>query len=267
MNQAHADDPEAPWLAPFQIVVVQGTCLLNGSDTPQPPVFMFRPNDRLVLDENAVVMVPATRRSYMGPKKIDYNIVAKAVQGQSAPEDSGFISLKPRRNLAGATRGISTVSVARPVPGSTVVELKTVAWKCASCGTQLVKLKRFDSLETAWSGEGSGQVIYDGPPLLAGRDYLLTVGKQAPVYFVAADEKSLDRLRSSREGLDEMVKELTNNGVSESEAQIFAQASLYFGLGYHSDALWLLDEALTKQSSERLNELRAWIETQEGIAL
>ena len=165
---------------------------------------------------------------------------------------------------AGASRG-DALHLVRPVPGGTVVAPHHIAWRCDGCGEQPVEVFDFMADKTVWAGKGTSVVPYAGPALGPGA-YLVKVGTHE-FSFTVAPAAEQERVKLARQAADAAVEGLAGEGVQDASALVSIPAGVYLRAGLASDALWLVDDALTAHPDDPgLLELRAAYERHAGVA-
>ncbi len=258
--------------APAMVTTTRGQVDIvrdEGSHTAPPPPFLLEEGDRLTLADGALVVVlfEGAATQLLGPREVaqgDFKTREATARHSAAALDSLLVrSVVSSR--AGASRGAGDgVHLVRPVPGSKVLEIPYVSFRCGDCGDENVVLYDFRNDAEVWTAAGTGPIPYSGPELDPGA-YLLGLGDRDHAITVVGPEE-----RAEVEALLTAVRaaeqDLVGDGADQA-ASTSLVASVYLQAGYPSEALYVIDAALALSPDDAaLRELRDTFELRAGIA-
>jgi len=250
---------------PAMVTTTHGEVVLLAADgessaAPAAP-FLLKDGVRLKLGSGAqvVLLYGGTAKRLVGPTTTSVSEVegGKAVQGAGASGSvlDELLNVHHSQAQAGAHRG--GLLMVRPVPGGDLLNLGEIRWRCEGCGEQTVTVVDFLEDETVWTGKGTGSVRYGGPALTADT-YQIGIGDEHFTIYLAGEgkRKMLDKVKLAAA---EPIATLEADGDKVGATSVFT--GLYSLIGLQSDALYLVDERIEKEPSEKgYTELRDALE-------
>ncbi|MFT7520469.1 MAG: hypothetical protein ACI9MC_002618 [Kiritimatiellia bacterium] len=253
--------------APALVTLSKGSVQIEGKVAPKAP-FTLQEGQQLELAEGAsiVVLFEGTATRLHGPATVGQDQLKRASIGGNGASSSALEKLLSRKvsvARAGASRG-DGLQLVRPVPGGTVLNARSVQWRCSDCGEQQVQVYDFMADKVVWTGSGEGSVEYSGPTLSPGA-YLANVGGR-DFSFTVANKETRERAELAQKAASAAVASLESQGVNDVAELISIPASIYVEAGLTSDALWMVDAAVVQHpNATDLITLRADYERRAGL--
>lgn len=264
--------PSLAAASPALVTTTRGEVQLeqNGEASTAPAVpFVFDAPDRLTLADDALVVVlfEGAATQLHGPRTVGLDDLKTR---QAAPsEHSGtldsLLTARITTSRAGASRdGATTAHLTRPVPGSRLTALQSVAWRCDACAAESVSLYDLQRDVDVWAGSGDGSVIYDGPALQPGAYLLALDGREHAITVVS--ERDRTELTQLVDAATAASDQLVGVG-ADVAARTSVLAAVYLQAGYPTEALYALDHALAEHPEDaELQALRERYELRAGLA-
>jgi len=256
--------------APAVITTARGSVKLvaegHAAALPSTP-FVLEAGQTLEVGEGAMVVIlfQGTAKKVMGPDSVDLSELggdaAASAEGVTALNSLFTRQISTKR--AGASRAAGEARLLRPVPGDKLLAPTTIQWSCSECEEIEVELYDFQADEVVWKAKAKGAVTYDGPALHPGAYYLNLAGHDNLITIPPLEERTEVDLAIS--AVDEAAKMLEQDGGAPADV-VALSASVYLQAGMISEALYLIDGALTKHPDDAdLAQLKTEYETWAGL--
>jgi len=235
--------------APLALVTTtKGAVTFGGAAAPAVP-FTLTAGQTLDLAADASVVLLYQGKAFQltGPRKVDPATLASPAADPAAGALEDLFSRQVSTAVAGASRA-AAVALARPVPGTAVLDLHQVRWSCGGCGVVPVEVRTLRGGAVLWSGSGEDHVDYAGPALSPG-PHVLRVGTADFSFLVpATDERA--RAEAARQTLA---------GIADPSVA----AGVWFATGLYTEGLYALDAAVS--ANPKYAELRAVYAAKAGV--
>ncbi|MCO4744360.1 MAG: hypothetical protein KC912_06190 [Proteobacteria bacterium] len=243
---------------------VQLTTAGETAAAPAPP-FALMDNQSLTVAEGALVVVlyQGAANQLRGPRSVALSELRASTE--IPKEQVGVLNDLFSRELstdkAGASRA-GDLRMVRPVPGGTVLAPQTFGWRCAeTCAEEDVQIYDFREDAVVWTAKGNGTVEYAGPDLGPGAYSLVVAGREFA--FTVAPKSTRESAQRARAAAMAAAQSLPK----DDPASVAVPATVLLQAGLASEALWLIDQALTERGeSPELIEMRREFERRAGIA-
>lgn len=261
LTTALAADPAVVVTTRGDVQLVQGG---ETTEAPAPPFALTEGQSLTVADGGLVVVLyQGAANQVRGPETVALTSLRSStdVPKEQVGVLNDLFSRELSTDKAGASRA-GDLRMVRPVPGGTVLAPQTFGWRCEdACSEQPIEIYDFREDATVWTATGSGAVEYAGPDLKPGA-YSLVVGGREFAFTVAArtTRESAERARAAAMAAARSLP-------ADDPASIAVPATVLLQAGLPSEALWLIDQAITERGeSPELLEMRSEFERRAGIA-
>ena len=263
--------PAAALAGPSLVTTASGKVEIFTSDKPKAAPtapFAVQANQSLRLAAGATVLVlsQGSAQQIMGPAVVEISSLAGASAAKTSQQSTiaRLLEKKTYTGRVGATRGGTGTGLLRPVPDSTLVQLRSIQWHSGN-GPMTVEIHEMMTLfESIWSGTGTGSAVYDGHPLRPGEYAVLLDGKYLPFVVASAEEQA--EITEAITEVSAYAVALEKSGVTDGAALLSLPAALYLQAGMPTEALYLVDAALKQKPQDPgLLKLRGSLEKRSGL--